>query len=67
MDTHKTVNDLPANYILNSKQAAELLNIKVRTLYNMVNTGRIRPYKLGSGKKPHLRFIKSDVEKILGS
>ncbi len=66
MDTKKTVFDLPSNYLMTSKQAARFLNIKIQSLYNMVHQGKILPRKLGDSTKGRLRFVKSDLEKVLG-
>ena len=64
MDKNK-VYELPSNALLTAQQAADYPNIKVESLYNMVQKGKLLPRRLGEGKKARLRFTKTELEKLM--
>lgn len=65
MDTNR-IYELPGNALLTAKEAAAFLSIRVESLYNMVHKGKILPRRLGEGKKARLRFVKADLESLMG-
>jgi excisionase family DNA binding protein len=49
---------------VNGTQAAEILNVTRRTVYNMVRDGRLRAYRAGHTARD-LRIRRSDIEAAL--
>lgn len=48
------------------KQASEYISVSTACIYNLVWNQKLKPYKLGGGKRPRLRFTKSQLDKFLG-
>ena len=52
--------------LLTPRQVADLLNIKVKTVYAAASDGRLPVVRLWRGaRKTHVRFRRSDIERLL--
>ena len=49
----------------NTKELAELLEINPRTVQRLSQHGDLKAHRLGSGKRPVLRFRREDIEAYL--
>jgi excisionase family DNA binding protein len=52
--------------LLNSKEAAEYLGLKVSYIYNLVNKGQLKALKCGNSRKGSLRFTIEELNRFLG-
>lgn len=46
-------------------EIAAMLGVTNKTVYNLVSDGLLKKVNLSSGKKPHIRILKSDLDNYL--